>query len=146
MHDAWVPSGRGWPATLMRNGMKDYRLKDDDLLEFRSYWINRPEKYQSQGQWEHELAQKILRNQRFDQDRSSHGQATAPGSPQARGRNGQRSLSACELVDLAIDEQRASLAKACGASGSSAAGEPLEDDGADLRAPLDGEFWRSTEA
>ncbi|WP_057384031.1 DnaT-like ssDNA-binding domain-containing protein, partial [Pseudomonas aeruginosa] len=67
MHDAWLPSARGWPATLTRNGMKNYQLRDEDLLEFRSYWINRPEKYQSQGQWEHELAQKIRRNQRFDQ-------------------------------------------------------------------------------
>ncbi|MGA4814517.1 DnaT-like ssDNA-binding domain-containing protein [Pseudomonas aeruginosa] len=51
--------------------MKNYQLRDEDLLEFRSYWINRPEKYQSQGQWEHELAQNLLRNQRFDQNRSA---------------------------------------------------------------------------
>ncbi|MDI9775997.1 DnaT-like ssDNA-binding domain-containing protein, partial [Pseudomonas aeruginosa] len=73
MNEAWVPSAKGWAATLVRNGIGSYQLRDDELLEFRSYWINRPEKFQSQGQWEHELAQKIRRNQRFDQNRSSYG-------------------------------------------------------------------------
>ncbi|MDI4212269.1 DnaT-like ssDNA-binding domain-containing protein, partial [Pseudomonas aeruginosa] len=50
MHEGWVPSAKGWAATLVRNGIGTYQLRDDELLEFRSYWINRPEKYQSQGQ------------------------------------------------------------------------------------------------
>lgn len=146
MHDGWAPSPKGWPATLMRNGMQGYRLKDDDLLEFRSYWVNRPDKYQSQGQWEHQLAMTVKSNQVRETGRSSYGHQTAPGTPEARGRNGQRSLSAVEQVERAIDEQRASLAKACGAPGAPAAGEALADDGADLRAPLDVEFWREADA
>lgn len=148
MHDAWTPSPRGWPATLVRIGMQGFQLRDDDLLEFRSYWINRHDKYQSQGQWEHQLAKDLKRKHRYDQNRSSHGnhRAENPQGPSERRRPGQRSLSAVEQVDLAIDEQRASLAKACGATGAAFAGEPLEDHGADLRPPLDGEFWPSPEA
>ncbi|MFW4899772.1 DnaT-like ssDNA-binding domain-containing protein, partial [Pseudomonas aeruginosa] len=93
MHDAWLPSARGWPATLTRNGMKNYQLRDEDLLEFRSYWINRPEKYQSQGQWEHELAQNLLRNQRFDQNRSSYGNQAGNAEGQAGHRAAKRGFS-----------------------------------------------------
>lgn len=144
MHDAWLPSPDGWPATLARNAMRGYPLRDDDLLEFRSYWITRPDKPKSQGQWEHELAQTLKRKRRREETRSNHGLPTESGITRARGRFGQRSLSAAEQVDLAIEEQRAELAKACGTTGTGLAGEPMADHGPDLWPPLDGEFWRDT--
>ncbi|MBO3274147.1 DnaT-like ssDNA-binding domain-containing protein [Pseudomonas schmalbachii] len=64
MHDAWVPSPRGWPATVTRNALSGVTLTNDQLLEFRSYWINRPDTARSQGQWEHELAKSMKRDLR----------------------------------------------------------------------------------
>ena len=75
MHDNWQPSARGWKATAMRNGMGNTPVCAEALREFRSFWINRPEKYQSQGQWEHDLAQKMIRGYRHAQ--SGNGQGTA---------------------------------------------------------------------
>ncbi|MDF3863483.1 hypothetical protein P3W53_03355 [Pseudomonas denitrificans (nom. rej.)] len=94
------------------------------------------------------LEQLLLETQRLSlaQEHRDEDSTRTIGNTGTRGRSGQRSLSAPELVDRLIDEQRASLAKACGASGPSAAGEPLADDGPDLRPPLDGEFWPSPEA
>lgn len=94
------------------------------------------------------LEQLLLETQRLSlaQEHRDEDSQRQFGNTAARSRSGQRSLSAVEQVDLAIDEQRASLAKACGASGAAFAGEPLEDHGADLRPPLDGEFWPGPEA
>ncbi|HEJ5602501.1 TPA: hypothetical protein SL746_001879 [Pseudomonas aeruginosa] len=143
MHDAWLPSGRGWPATLTRNGMKNYQLRDEDLLEFRSYWINRPEKYQSQGQWEHELAQNLLRNQRFDQNRSSYGNQAGNAEGQAGHRAAKRGFSHRQGPRSAVDRVNAIVA--ANEAARQAAGTALGEDDRDVRAPLDVEFWRQPE-
>nr|WP_216663925.1 DnaT-like ssDNA-binding domain-containing protein [Pseudomonas aeruginosa] len=143
MHDTWLPSARGWPATLTRNGMKNYQLRDEDLLEFRSYWINRPEKYQSQGQWEHELAQKIRRNQRFDQNRSSHGNQAGNAEGQAGHRAAKRGFSHRQSPRSAVDRVNAIVA--ANEAARQAAGTALGEDDRDVRAPLDVEFWRQPE-
>lgn len=143
MHDTWLPSARGWPATLTRNGMKNYQLRDEDLLEFRSYWINRPEKYQSQGQWEHELAQKIRRNQRFDQNRSSHGNQAGNAEGQAGHRAAKRGFSHRQGPRSAVDRVNAIVA--ANEAARQAAGTALGEDDRDVRAPLDVEFWRQPE-
>lgn len=84
MHDDWVPSARGWPATCLRNALKPEELTDDRMREFRSFWINQPGKHQSQGQWEHELAQSIKRQVRHaESNRGRTGQGgpnSGPGS------------------------------------------------------------------
>ncbi|MCS7673706.1 DnaT-like ssDNA-binding domain-containing protein [Pseudomonas aeruginosa] len=144
MHDAWLPSGRGWPATLTRNGMKNYQLRDEDLLEFRSYWINRPEKYQSQGQWEHELAQNLLRNQRFDQNRSSYGNQAGNAEGQAGHRAAKRGFSHRQGPRSAVDRVNAIVA--ANEAARQAAGTALGEDDRDVRAPLDVEFWRQPES
>ncbi|EMP5642189.1 TPA: hypothetical protein SL660_002211 [Pseudomonas aeruginosa] len=144
MHDGWLPSARGWPATLTRNGMKNYQLRDEDLLEFRSYWINRPEKYQSQGQWEHELAQNLLRNQRFDQNRSSYGNQAGNAEGQAGHRAAKRGLSHRQGPRSAVDRVNAIVA--ANEAARQAAGTPLGEDDRDVRAPLDVEFWRQPES
>ncbi len=143
MYDAWLPSARGWPATLTRNGMKNYQLRDEDLLEFRSYWINRPEKYQSQGQWEHELAQNLLRNQRFDQNRSSYGNQAGNAEGQAGHRAAKRGLSHRQGPRSAVDRVNAIVA--ANEAARQAAGAALGEDDRDVRAPLDVEFWRQPE-
>ncbi|WP_236209030.1 DnaT-like ssDNA-binding domain-containing protein [Pseudomonas tohonis] len=73
MHDDWQPTPSGWKATAFRNGLGATPIDPDVLREFRSYWFNRPDKHQTQGQWEHDLAQAHLRSIR-------HGQSAAPGT------------------------------------------------------------------
>lgn len=76
MHDTWEPERNTFTAVLFRNGMANQRFKPDQLLEFRSYWIARPEKHQTQAQWEHQLAQQLKRINQFQQttipEASSH--------------------------------------------------------------------------
>lgn len=133
MLDGWSPNQRTWPATAMRNAIPKH-VDADALNEFRSYWIARPEKEQSQAQWEHQLAQSLKHKLRQAQAGGySHGSAnTAAGARPAR----QRPMSAVDRVKAAIAEREAREAAAEGN------GQALgEDDGA-LRAPLDVEFRR----
>jgi len=142
MHDDWEPTGNGWKATALRNGLGAATVSAELLMEFRSYWVNRPDKYQSQGQWEHELAQKLQREIRHAQ-RPGFTQAEANQNSSSGVRSGRkRSLSAPDRVRLAIEQQRADRAKACGTAANGAAGEALGDHVGDLRPPLDVEFWR----
>ncbi len=78
MHDCWLPSTKGWEATSRRNALSPGVLTAEKLGEFRSYWINRPEKHQSQGQWEHELAQSLKRQVRHAE---SNRERTGQGGP-----------------------------------------------------------------
>lgn len=89
MHDGWEPTPKGWGAMCLRNGIPPTALDAGVLLEFRSYWIERPDKFQSQGQWEHELAQRVKRAIRHNESRTggNHAQrhATPAGGPRATG-------------------------------------------------------------
>lgn len=146
MHDNWEPTSNGWKATALRNGLGSAFASQELLMEFRSYWINRPDKYQSQGQWEHELAQKLKREVRNAQ-RPGYSQAeTHQDGTGGKRHVRQRSLSAPDRVRLAIEQQRADRAKACGSAANGAAGETMGNHVGDLRAPLDVEFWREPEA
>lgn len=147
MHDGWQPAAKTWKATAMRNGLGNTPVQPETLLEFRSYWICRPDKYQSQGQWEHELAQKIIRDLRHAQANSGRtAQAETTSNRATRGQAGRgRSLPATEQVLDAIERGRLERATACGAAAPGAAGETLDHNGGDLRPPLDGEFWRDPE-
>lgn len=132
MHDGWQPEAKTWNATALRNAIPK-AVPADTLNEFRSYWIARPDKEQSQAQWEHQLAQSLKRNLRQAQaGGNSYGSANAnPGPRPAR-----QPMSAVDRVKAAIAEREAREAAAEGA------GPALgEDDGA-LRAPLDVEFRR----
>ncbi|MFY1054688.1 DnaT-like ssDNA-binding domain-containing protein [Ectopseudomonas khazarica] len=138
MHDDWKPTPSGWKATALRNGLGATPFTSELLMEFRSYWINRPDKYQSQGQWEHELAQKLKREVR---------NAQRPGFTKAGGRGDQqRPRSAPDRVRDAIDRDRAERAKACGTAADGTDGKAVGDHGGDLRPPLDVEFWREPQA
>lgn len=137
MQDAWEPSPRGWKATAMRNGLGNTPVQPQTLLEFRSYWICRPDKYQSQGQWEHELAQKIIRDQRHAQSNPGRNAQAETNPHRTYGGPGHRqgSLSAVDKVRAAIADREAARA---------AAGSPVAEDGGDVRPPLDVEFWRES--
>lgn len=73
MHDDWQPTPTGWKAAAFRNGLGDTPIDPDVLREFRSYWFNRPDKHQTQGQWKHDLARAHIRSIR-------HGQSAATGT------------------------------------------------------------------
>lgn len=146
MHDAWEPTRNGWKATALRNGLGATPVSQALLMEFRSYWINRPDKYQSQGQWEHELAQKLQREVRNAQRTGSakanpHQNGTVSSSHSRKG-----PVSAVGRVEQAIERNRAERADASGRTAPGADGAVVVDDGADLRPPLDVEFWREPNA
>lgn len=69
MHDDWEPNPETFNACLVRNGLTSHQFEGDLLLEFRSYWIARPDDYANQGQWEHRLAQRL----KFDVQRTQNG-------------------------------------------------------------------------
>lgn len=86
MHDNWEPDRETFTAVLFRNGLANQRFHPDQLLEFRSYWIARPEKHQSQAQWEHQLAQQLKYTHRYQQtEGQNHG--TRGRTPAWRTRN-----------------------------------------------------------
>ncbi|MNZ80117.1 hypothetical protein D3C78_987440 [compost metagenome] len=138
MHDQWAPSEKGWRATATRNGIQPGALSDEALMEFRSYWINRPDKHQSQGQWEHELAQALKRSIRRNESNRER-PYEQPAAPSAAGNQRPRrqgSLSAVDRVRANIEAAEAAR---------QALGAALAEDGGDVRAPLDVEFWRHPE-
>ena len=65
--DAWEPDPKSFTAVLHRNGMANQTFHADQLLEFRSYWISRPDDLKTQAQWEHALAQQLKRQARTQQ-------------------------------------------------------------------------------
>lgn len=132
MHDGWLPQAKTWAPTAMRNAIPK-AVPEDTLNEFRSYWIARPEKEQSQAQWEHQLAQSLKHHIRQAQAGGyTHGSNTSASNRSGR----QAPMSAVDRVKAAIAEREAREAAA--ATHGPAVGE---DDGA-LRPPLDVEFRR----
>lgn len=85
MHDAWEPDRTTFHAVLYRNGMGNVRFHPDQLLEFRSYWIARPDKHQTQAQWEHQLAQQLKRTTRtYETEGPRHEASGRPAAGRAR--------------------------------------------------------------
>ncbi|WP_146180689.1 DnaT-like ssDNA-binding domain-containing protein [Pseudomonas sp. HMWF032] len=146
MHDDWKPTSSGWKATALRNGLGAKPVSQELLMEFRSYWINRPDKYQSQGQWEHELAQKLKREVRNAQRPGSAQAKTHPNGTIGSSHSRKGSVSAVGRVEQAIERNRAERADASGRTAPGTHGAVVVDDGADLRPPLDVEFWREPNA
>ncbi|UZD96251.1 DnaT-like ssDNA-binding domain-containing protein [Pseudomonas corrugata] len=83
LHDAWEPDPKTFTAVLYRNGMAGQTFEADQLLEFRSYWISRPDDLKTQAQWEHALAQQLKRQARTQQANggtpNETGRRIAPG-------------------------------------------------------------------
>ncbi|PHR17868.1 MAG: hypothetical protein COA41_11250 [Sphingopyxis sp.] len=132
MTESWQPTQKGWSATVTRNGLTPDLLTTDALAEFRSYWINRPDKHQSQGQWEHALAQHLKREYRREQRNTNRTKQAGQRTGTARPR------SAVDRVKQNIADRRAAEAAA------ESPGTVVGGDDGDLRPPLDGEFWRPT--
>lgn len=82
LHDDWEPNPKTFTAVLHRNGLANQTFAADQLLEFRSYWISRPDDLKTQAQWEHALAQQLKRQSRIQQAQGNPhetGGRSAPG-------------------------------------------------------------------
>lgn|GEM_PF-376949 len=136
MHDGWLPQAKTWAPTAMRNAIPK-AVPEDTLNEFRSYWIARPEKEQSQAQWEHQLAQSLKHHIRQAQaggysdgkSRTGSGLRAAPGQ--------QRRLSAVDRVEANVAAARAARGECSGAPEPWTAGETLDHDDPDLWPQVD---------
>lgn len=71
MTDVWEPDPKTFTAVLHRNAMANQTFLPDQLLEFRSYWISRPDDVKTQAQWEHTLAQQLKRQHVTNQSRGN---------------------------------------------------------------------------
>ncbi|MDI2595002.1 DnaT-like ssDNA-binding domain-containing protein [Pseudomonas sp. 681] len=87
LHDAWEPNPTTFTAVLFRNGMASQTFEADQLLEFRSYWISRPDDLKTQAQWEHALAQQLKRQARTQQANGGSPNETGRRIAQSRTRN-----------------------------------------------------------
>jgi len=87
LHDAWEPDPTTFTAVLFRNGMANQTFEADQLLEFRSYWISRPDDLKTQAQWEHALAQQLKRQARTQQANGGTPNETGRRTAQSRTRN-----------------------------------------------------------
>ena len=136
MHDGWQPQAKTWGPTALRNAIPK-AVPADTLNEFRSYWIARPDKEQSQAQWEHQLAQSLKHHIRQAQaggythgnPRAGSGGSAAPGQ--------QRRLSAVGRVEANVAAQRAARGEGPEAPEPWTAGETLDHDDPDLWPQVD---------
>lgn len=136
--EGWEPEPKSFKAICFANAVKPESITQEQLAAFRSYWSVRPEKEQSQAQWEYQLVQHLNHQAQYAKasgstaDGQSRSENTAAGQRPAR----QRSLSAVDQVRAAITEREAREAAAA------AHGQALDQDDGDVRPSLDGEFRR----
>ncbi|EKT4541524.1 hypothetical protein QEM15_003733 [Pseudomonas putida] len=136
MHDGWQPQAKTWGPTALRSAIPK-AVPAETLNEFRSYWIARPDKEQSQAQWEHQLAQSLKHHIRQAQaggythgnSRAGSGGSAAPGQ--------QRRLSAVDRVEANVAAQRAARGEGPGTPEPWTAGETLDHDDPDVWPQVD---------
>lgn len=68
MHPDWSPKGKSWDKYIKINGLTAEEVTGDvfkdSIREFISHWITTPKPY-TQNQWQHKLAQAIVKKRRF---------------------------------------------------------------------------------
>lgn len=147
MTQDWLPCEKSFSAVLTMNAMAGQTLHADLLLEFKSFWIASPDEHRTHAKWEHALAMAMKRDLRNTQasGRTTHGHARPENTAQDQAgrdsksnqRNGrQGSRSAGDQVRDAIADREAREVVA------EPDGQPVDQDGGHVRAPLDGEFRR----
>ena len=136
--EGWEPELKSFKAICFANSIKPDTLTPDQLAAFCSYWSVRPEKEQSQAQWEYQLVQHLNNQAQFAKASGStaNGYARSENANVGQRPARQRTLSAVDQVKAAIAERRAREAAAA------PDGKALAEDDGDVRAPLDGEFRR----
>jgi hypothetical protein len=136
MHANWQPEAKSFAAVMTMNGMANQVFHQDELLEFKSFWIATPDEHRTQAKWEHALAQHLKRDQRIQQasGRTTDGRQIASSRRPTR----QGPLSAVDRVKGHIADRQAREAAAA------AHGQAVGQDDRDVRPPLDGEFRRES--
>jgi hypothetical protein len=145
--DGWGVDHKSFKAVAFKNSVPTSALTPEILAAFTSYWHARPEKEQSQAQWEFQLVQHL--NNLIQRAKASGSTANGYARPEntAEGQTGrgpeanqrrprQGSRSAVDQVRDAIAERKAREALA------SHDGQALAQDDGDVRPSLDGEFRR----
>lgn len=145
--DGWAPDPKTFKAICFKNKVPVGAATPELLDAFCSYWHVRPEKEQSQAQWEYQLVAYL--NSRIQHAKASG--STANGNPRpenaAKNRQGQGAqsgqrnarqgpLTAPDRVRAAIAEREAREAE------PEQSGQAVAGDDGDLWPPLDVEFWR----
>ena len=142
--EGWEPDSKSFKAIAFKNSVPVATLTPELLAEFVSYWHVRPEREQSQAQWEYQLVAYLKTQIQF----AANSEGKANGHPRPENTTGtspgqrpgrQRSLSAPEQVRAAIAERQAREARE---AGTGASGQAVDQDDGDVRPSLDGEFRR----
>jgi uncharacterized protein YdaU (DUF1376 family) len=147
MTEDWQPTEKSFAAVLKLNGMTGQEIPPDQVIEFKSFWIASPDEHRTQAKWEHALAQHLKKQLRFAQASGSTANGYARPENTAEGHQGpgakpnqrnarQGPMSAPDRVRAAIAEREAREAAA------SPDGQAVDQDGRDVRPPLDVEFRR----
>lgn len=140
----WEPDPKSFKAFAFANSVPANSLTPEALAAFRTYWHVRPEREQTQAQWEQQLVSH-LKHQLRQAQAGGYSYGSATGSAKAetnnqRSSSGQRGRqgdgSAVDKVKSAIRDRKAREASA------SIDGQALDQDDGDVRPSLDGEFRR----
>ena len=143
--EGWEPDPKTFKAIAFKNQIPVSAATPELLDAFCSYWFVRPEKEQSQAQWEYQLVAYL--NTKIQHAKASG--STANGNPRpenaAKNRQGQGAPSgqrpARQGSLSAVDQVKAVIADR-NAPEPEQPGQVVVSDDGDLRPPLDVEFWR----
>ncbi|MFJ4086119.1 DnaT-like ssDNA-binding domain-containing protein [Pseudomonas psychrophila] len=145
--EGWEPDPKTFKAIAFKNQIPVSAATPELLDAFCSYWFVRPEKEQSQAQWEYQLVAYLNTQIQFAKASGSTANGNARPENAAQNRQGQGaksgqrnarkgSLPVPDQVRAAIAERQAREAVA------GVDGQPLDQDERDVRPPLDVEFRR----
>jgi len=149
--DDWGPNPKTFKAIAFKNAVPVTELTAERLAAFCSYWSVRPEKEQSQAQWEYQLVDFLKKQLQYAAN--SEGKANGhPRTPQAEAnqqRTGRKGAGAQgsgyrSQGNSAVDQVRNAIAEREREAEAfpEEPGHALAENGGDVRPPLDGEFWR----
>lgn len=145
--EGWAPVPKTFNAIAYTNAIPRDALTPDRLTTFCTYWAVRPEREQSQAQWEATLVEFLKKQIQFAKASGSTANGHVRPENPAQNRQGQGAqsgqrnarqgpLSAPDRVRAAIAERQAREAVA------KPDGQSLDQDERDVRPPLDVEFRR----
>ncbi|WP_170942691.1 DnaT-like ssDNA-binding domain-containing protein [Pseudomonas lundensis] len=144
--DGWAPDPKTFKAICFKNKIPVSAATTELLDAFCSYWYVRPEKEQSQAQWEYQLVAYL--NSQIQYAKASGSTANGHARPENPAKNhqgpgassGQRNTRQGPLS--VPDRVRAAIAERDGEDAATAARQALDQDERDVRPPLDVEFRR----
>lgn len=135
--EGWEPQPKTFKAFAFANSVPVTALTPEILAAFRTYWHVRPEREQTQAQWEQQLVSHLKHHIRQAQAGGyTHANSrTGAGSAQQPGQ--QRRLSAVDRVEANVAAQRAARGEGPGTPEPWTAGETLDHDDPDVWPQVD---------